>query len=66
LENIPSGKPVIIAPNHTNAFVDPTILAMMLRQEVYFFARSDVFNTSLKRWFMARGIQRSEKKRQDI
>ncbi len=52
--NLPKGQPVIIATNHTNAFIDPTIFAMTLRREVFFFARSDVFNTPFKAWVMGR------------
>jgi 1-acyl-sn-glycerol-3-phosphate acyltransferase len=43
LDRIPKGKAVILAPNHTNAFIDPTILGMLLSVKVRFFARGDVF-----------------------
>lgn len=43
ISHIPYGKPIILAPNHVNAFVDPIVLASMMKQRVWFFARSDVF-----------------------
>ncbi|MBN8701672.1 MAG: 1-acyl-sn-glycerol-3-phosphate acyltransferase [Bacteroidetes bacterium] len=49
LENIPMGKPVVFAPNHVNGFVDPIVIAIACKQKVRFFARSDVFNSSLKK-----------------
>jgi 1-acyl-sn-glycerol-3-phosphate acyltransferase len=48
-KNVPDGRPVVIAPNHVNAFVDPTITAMMLKPTVRFFARGDVFKGKLAR-----------------
>jgi glycerol-3-phosphate O-acyltransferase / dihydroxyacetone phosphate acyltransferase len=43
LEKVPFGKPVVLAPNHVNAFIDPVIIAMNPPQKVRFFARGDVF-----------------------
>jgi 1-acyl-sn-glycerol-3-phosphate acyltransferase len=40
---VPKGVPVVLAPNHVNAFVDPTALAMLLKPKIRFFARGDVF-----------------------
>jgi glycerol-3-phosphate O-acyltransferase/dihydroxyacetone phosphate acyltransferase len=50
IKNIPAGKPVILAPNHVNAFMDPVLIGMSLRQEVRFFARGDVFKGSIAKW----------------
>lgn len=49
-EKIPPGKPIILAPNHQNGFVDPAIVAMNLPQKVRFFARGDVFKGKLAKW----------------
>jgi glycerol-3-phosphate O-acyltransferase/dihydroxyacetone phosphate acyltransferase len=50
LENIPVGKPVILAPNHVNAFMDPVLIGMSVRQEIRFFARGDVFKGAVAKW----------------
>ncbi|MCC7301993.1 MAG: 1-acyl-sn-glycerol-3-phosphate acyltransferase [Bacteroidia bacterium] len=48
---IATGVPVVLAPNHVNAFIDPTIIATWIRRKVRFFARGDVFRTSaFGRW----------------
>ncbi len=52
LENLPQGKPVILASNHPTAFVEPCILAGWIRdRRLYFLARGDFY---LKSPFMAR------------
>jgi len=43
LEKVPYGRPVVFAPNHVNAFIDPVVIGMIVRQKVRFFARGDVF-----------------------
>ncbi len=52
ISGVPQGKPVILAPNHTNAFVDPTAVAMNLPQKVRFFARGDVFKSPFAKWIL--------------
>lgn len=52
IHKVPNGKPVIFAPNHTNAFIDPTAVAMSLPQKVRFFARGDVFKSPLAKWIL--------------
>ncbi|MES2592321.1 MAG: 1-acyl-sn-glycerol-3-phosphate acyltransferase [Bacteroidota bacterium] len=49
-ERIPAKKPVILSPNHTNGFVDPVTVAMILPLKVRFFARGDVFKGRLAKW----------------
>jgi glycerol-3-phosphate O-acyltransferase/dihydroxyacetone phosphate acyltransferase len=49
-DRVPSNQPVILSPNHTNAFVDPVAIAMSLPQKVRFFARGDVFKGKLAKW----------------
>lgn len=41
--NIPMDKPVVLAPNHVNAFIDPIALGLLCDRRVRFFARGDVF-----------------------
>lgn len=50
LENIPKGKPVILAANHTNALVDPLVVAVFIRRFIYFLARADVFANKFLTW----------------
>lgn len=50
MERIPLNKPVILSPNHTNGFVDPVTLGMMVPIKVRFFARGDVFKGRLAKW----------------
>ncbi|MES2286866.1 MAG: 1-acyl-sn-glycerol-3-phosphate acyltransferase [Bacteroidota bacterium] len=52
LEKNPSGKPVILAPNHINGFVDPVSIGMTAPQKVRFFARGDVFKGPLAKWVL--------------
>jgi 1-acyl-sn-glycerol-3-phosphate acyltransferase len=52
LENVPYGKPVVFAPNHVNAFMDPTLIGMIVKQEVRYFARGDVFKGALAKWIL--------------
>ncbi len=42
-ENIPSNQPIIFAPNHVNAFIDPVAVGILTTRKVRFFARGDVF-----------------------
>ncbi|HET8963509.1 MAG TPA: 1-acyl-sn-glycerol-3-phosphate acyltransferase, partial [Chitinophagales bacterium] len=50
LENVPVDKPVVFAPNHVNAFMDPILIGMTTRQQVRFFARGDVFKGAIAKW----------------
>ena len=51
--NIPANKPVILAANHPSSGMDGILMAILSERPVYFLARSDIFNTPLKRWFLA-------------
>jgi 1-acyl-sn-glycerol-3-phosphate acyltransferase len=46
-DTIPDKQALILAPNHVNAFVDPTLSGMILKPTVRFFARGDVFKGKL-------------------
>lgn len=48
--NVPANRPVILASNHPNAFMDPIMVALNFSHQVYYLARGDVFNTPLKKW----------------
>ncbi len=49
-ELVPDDKPVILACNHTNAFMDAFVVGGLLRKNrINFLTRSDVFNSAIKR-----------------
>jgi 1-acyl-sn-glycerol-3-phosphate acyltransferase len=43
IENFPQDKPVLLAVNHQNAFLDGVLVAYKLDKQLYFLARSDAF-----------------------
>lgn len=47
LENIPKDKPIILAPNHQNAFMDPIMIGITLKPQTYFLVRADVFKNPI-------------------
>jgi 1-acyl-sn-glycerol-3-phosphate acyltransferase len=47
IENIPKNKPVIFASNHQNAFLDPVVIAVKLKQPTYYLVRADIFKKPL-------------------
>ena len=47
LENIPKDKPIILAPNHQNAFMDPIMVGITLQRQTYFLVRADVFKNPI-------------------
>lgn len=48
-KNIPTNKPVLLAVNHPNSFLDGMILAGQIKRETYFLARGDAFKNNLAR-----------------
>ncbi|MFT6150116.1 MAG: 1-acyl-sn-glycerol-3-phosphate acyltransferase [Saprospiraceae bacterium] len=52
-ENIPDGKPVILAADHTNALMDPLLVAIFLlkKRPIYFLTRADIFSNKFFIWF---------------
>lgn len=57
MRRIERNKPIILAPNHVNAFVDPIVIASMVWQDTHFFARSDVFKTRFNRWVLGKQLK---------
>ena len=49
IENIPTDKPVIFAPNHQNALMDPLIILYTTPFQTYFLARADIFKRPMLR-----------------
>lgn len=52
LEQVPTGKPIVFAPNHVNAFMDPILIGMTVKQQVRYFARGDVFKGAFAKWVL--------------
>ena len=51
-ENIPKDKPVIFAPNHQNALMDPLALVCTLPSQIVFLGRADIFKSATNRPFL--------------
>jgi len=46
-ENIPSEGPIIFAPNHQNALMDPLAVSFACNRQIVFLARSDIFKKKI-------------------
>jgi 1-acyl-sn-glycerol-3-phosphate acyltransferase len=46
-ENIPANKPIIYALNHQNTLLDALVMAVSIKQPIYFMTRADIFK---KEW----------------
>ena len=42
-DRLPDGKPVVLAVNHTNAFMDPILLGSFLPRDFHYVTRGDIF-----------------------
>lgn len=49
---IPTTGPLILVSNHPSSFMDPIILASLVKQEVHFIAKGTLFNSVMKDWVM--------------
>ncbi|MBU0763954.1 MAG: 1-acyl-sn-glycerol-3-phosphate acyltransferase [Bacteroidetes bacterium] len=49
---VPNDKPVILACNHPNSFMDAILFATHTRRPLNFFARSDAFKTNFMKAFL--------------
>lgn len=47
LDNIPKDKPIIFAPNHQNAIMDPLAIIYSTNKQPVFLARGDAFNNKI-------------------
>ena len=46
-EHIPTDKPIIFAPNHQNALMDPLAMIFSTPKQIVFLARGDIFKGNL-------------------
>lgn len=51
---LPTKGPLLLVANHPNTFMDPIVIASLFRQEVYFIAKSTVFNTPFRKWLLGK------------
>lgn len=49
---IPEQGPLLVVCNHPNTFMDPIVTASLLRQPVFFIAKSTVFGSKLQNWVL--------------
>lgn len=54
LEQIPAGKPILVAANHTSAFMDPILLAVHIHRPLYFLARGSAFRKDWIAWILGK------------
>ena len=50
-DHYPESGPVLLAPNHQNAFMDALIPAVFAPRPIHFLVRADVFKSRFARWF---------------
>lgn len=50
--NIPDKAPLIIVANHPSSFSDPIVIAVMLKRQVYFLAKGEVFKGKFAKWML--------------
>lgn len=50
-DDYPVDGPVLLAPNHQNAFMDALIPAVFAPRPIHFLVRADVFKGKFARWF---------------
>lgn len=49
---IPLQGPLLIAANHPNTFMDPIAIGAIIRQELYFIAKSTIFKSPGRNWLL--------------
>jgi len=52
LNLVPKDKPLILAGNHPNSFLDGVIVGSYLGQPIHFLVRADMFKNALIRWVL--------------
>lgn len=51
-QRIPKQGPLLIIANHPSTFMDPIVIAVMLRRKVYFLAKGEVFRSAFAKWLL--------------
>ena len=48
--SIPDAGPMIIVANHPSTFLDPIVIGLQMKQEIYFLSKAEVFKSSFAKW----------------
>jgi 1-acyl-sn-glycerol-3-phosphate acyltransferase len=51
-ELIPEDGPLIICANHPGAFLDPVVVASIVKRKIFFLAKGAAFKGSFAKWFL--------------
>jgi glycerol-3-phosphate O-acyltransferase / dihydroxyacetone phosphate acyltransferase len=51
-ERIPESGPLIICANHPGAFLDPIVIAAVVKRKLYFLAKGSAFKGKFANWFL--------------
>lgn len=51
-ELIPQQGPLMILANHPGTFMDPIVITTMLKRDVYYLAKGELFKGSLAKWLL--------------
>ncbi|MEI6596571.1 MAG: 1-acyl-sn-glycerol-3-phosphate acyltransferase, partial [Bacteroidota bacterium] len=49
---IPSQGPLIILANHPSTFMDPIIIAAIVKQKIYFLGKGELFKGAIANWIL--------------
>jgi glycerol-3-phosphate O-acyltransferase / dihydroxyacetone phosphate acyltransferase len=51
-ENIPEKGPLIIVANHPGTFMDPLVIATILKRKIFFLAKGEAFKSGFAKWLL--------------
>ena len=52
MEQIPAKGPVLLVANHPSTFMDPLVIAVNVKRNVFFLAKAEVFKSSFAKWIL--------------
>ncbi|MCP4442248.1 MAG: hypothetical protein GY810_25340 [Aureispira sp.] len=52
VDHVPKNKAVLFISNHSNAFMDPILIASFQEREIYFWARAQEFKQPIYNWIL--------------
>ena len=52
IEKLPKDVPIVFTPNHPSAFMDPILLAIVLKKNAYFIARGESFQNKISAFLL--------------
>jgi glycerol-3-phosphate O-acyltransferase / dihydroxyacetone phosphate acyltransferase len=51
---IPAEGPLLVVSNHPNTMMDPVAIGAVMRQELFFIAKSTLFGSGIRNWILSR------------